>query len=142
MSEIKGFLLSLMAAASVSALMEGFVPEGGGIKKYVKYLISLTLLLTLLIPLRTVFTNLPAMAEGAFSYDSVEAMSRANAIVALHIQKAVCEKFAVADEDAAVRYEDGGITVEIRGRMGLLAEDIVRFCQLKFGITPEVTLYE
>ena len=66
MNEIKGFIISLIAAAAASAVIEGFVPDSdgrGGLKKYIKYLISLTILVTLLAPLRSLVSALPDSFE-------------------------------------------------------------------------------
>ncbi len=143
MAEIKGFILSLIAAASASALIDGFVPEGGGMKKYLKNLISLMILPVLLSPLRELIGMVPAMLDNAsFTYDSVEAMTRANSIVAMHIEAAMCEKFDIADEDAEAKFDGEKIVIRVREKLGLFESDIMRYVQLNFGTTAEVMFYE
>ena len=86
--------------------------------------------------------RLPAFSADILDYDAVEAMARVNAIVALHIERAVCEKFAIPDGDASVTYDDSAVTVRARARFGLFASDIERFVAERFGVSAEVILYE
>ena len=133
--------MTLVSASAASALAEGILPESG-MKKYVKYIASLVILLVLLTPFASLIGELPAMASGAFDYDAVEAVTRVNAIVALHIERAVCEKFDIPDADVSVEYEDGRVIVRAKARFGLLEVDIVRFVASRFGVEAEVLLYE
>lgn len=142
MSELKGFIMSIIAAAAASALIEGFVPDGG-MKKYVKYLISLFILLVLLSPLKSLLGMLPTLASGAgFTYESVEAFSRANSVVAMHIEAALCEKFSLDDENISVKYNGERISVEAKKRIGLIESDFKAYIANNFGVEAEVSFYE
>ncbi|MBQ8551559.1 MAG: stage III sporulation protein AF [Clostridia bacterium] len=142
MNEIKGFIISLVSAAAASALIEGFVPDGG-LKKYVRYLTALVILLVLVSPLGKLIGMLPSLvaAEG-FSYDSVDALSRANSIVALHIEKALCEKFSVADADIEAKFDGERIIVRTVHVPWLFEEDIILYIANNFGVEAEVSFYE
>ncbi len=142
MSELKGFIMSIIAAAAASALIEGFVPDGA-MKKYVKYLISLFILLVLLSPIKSLIGMIPALASGAeFSYESIEALSRANSVVAMHIEAALCEKFSLDDENISVKYNGEIISVEVKKRIGLIESDFKAYIANNFGVEAEVIFYE
>ncbi len=142
MEEAKGFILSLVGAAAASSLIEGFVPEGG-LKKYVRYLISLILLLVLISPLFEIVSMLPTFsrAEG-FTYDSVDALAKANSIVALHIERALCEKFTLSDSQVDAKYDGERIVVCIVSRPWLFEDDIVLYILNNFGVEAEVRFDE
>ena len=139
MGEFGGFVLSLLAVACASALLDGFVPEGG-MKKYLKVLLSLIVLLVLLSPLTKLCEAVPAWISGEnFIWDSAEAMAKANSIAALHIEKAVQGKF---DCEAEVSLESGNILVEAKPKPGLFASDIERYIEFNFGMKAEVIFCE
>lgn len=142
MGEIKGFIMSLVCAAAATALVEGFVPDGG-MKKYVKYLVSLIVLLVLLSPLRGLLGMMPSLVSGALAeYDSVEALARANSIVALHIEDALREKFSLNNGDVDVMYDGEKIVVTVRRRIGLFESDFVLYIANNYGVEAEVSFYE
>jgi len=141
MTDLPGFILTLVSASAASALTEGLLPDGG-MKKYVRYLTALVILVLLLSPFASLAAELPAFSADILDYDAVEAMARVNAIVALHIERAVCEKFAIPDGDASVVYDDSAVTVRAKARFGLFASDIERFVAERFGVSAEVILYE
>ena len=151
MNEIKGFIISLIAAAAASAVIEGFVPDSdgrGGLKKYMKYLISLTILVTLLAPLRSLVSALPTLADkvddsvAAFAYSDSDSALRVNSIVALHIAEAICEKFSLDTTDIGAGYDGERVYLRIKRRFGLLERDIVDYTAAKFGVEAEVIFYE
>ena len=142
MSELKGFIMSIIAAATASALIEGFIPDGE-MKKYVKYLISLFILLVLLSPIKSLLGMIPALASGVeFSYDSIEAFSHANSVVAMHIEAALCDKFSLEDENISVKYNGEIISVEAKKRIGLIESDFKAYIANNFGVEAEVSFYE
>ncbi len=142
MIEIKGFIMSLVCAAAASALIEGFVPEGG-MKKYVKYLISLVILAVLAAPLGKIISELPSFTyTDSFIDDSKEASAKANSIVAMHIEKAVSEKFSIGKGEISVKYNGEGITVCAKAKPWLYAEDIIIYIAGTFGVSAEVSFYE
>ncbi len=138
MNEIKGFVMSLIAAASVSALIDGFVSDGSTLKKYLKYIISLVLLLTLLSPLTKLLPSVPQFFDG-ISPDATAAMAKANSIVALYIEKAVEERFLCRAEATC---EDGRLVVRIERKLGLLCEDVERYILQIRGLEAEVSYFE
>ncbi len=141
MGEIKEFIISLISAASVSAIVEGLLPEGTELKKYTKYIISLIILLMLISPLIGIAGKVPDLLDGTeFSYDSVDAIARTNSIIAMHIEKAVCEKFELSGDEVDVTCESGEIIVICQKRTGIFASDLSRFIELNFGITAEVKI--
>ena len=142
MGQVKGFIMSLVCASAASALIDGFVPDGG-IKKYVRYLISLSILLVLLSPLKSVLTSLPSLvASGNMSYESVEAMTRANSVISANIEDTLVAKFSLSPGEVDVFFDDGKIIVKARRRMGLFEEDILLFIRNTYGAEAQVTLYE
>ncbi len=140
--EIREFILSLVSAAAACSLVEGFLPDGG-VKKYVKYLASLVILAVLLAPLGDIIERLPSLAyAGEFSYDSVDALARANSIVAMHIEKALCEKFSIGEGEIEAKYDGERIVVRARKRPWLYEGDIVLYILNNFGVESEVGFYE
>ncbi len=142
MGQIKDFILSLISAAAVTVIFEGLVPEGG-LKKYLKYVVALFLLVVLISPLKGVVTRIVGGAEGEIpGYDSTAAVARANYIVALHVEEAVCEKFSIDEENISVKCDGEKIILTTKRRMGLLAEDITYYAANNFGVVAEVIFYE
>ncbi len=142
MGKISGFILSLVSAAAATALIDGFVPDGA-MKKYVRYLVSLTVLLVLLTPLRDIIGELPTIAADASGdYDTVEALARANSIVAMHIEDSLITKFSLREGEVDVKYDGEGISVCAKRRVGLFASDIELYIMNTYGVEARVELYE
>lgn len=147
MSEIKGFVMSLISAAAVTGLLDCFVPDSGGkdgMKKYLRYLTALAILLTLLTPLKSLVAAIPEAADaaaGEFDYGSVEAFSRVNSLIALHIRDSVAEKFALDPDEVSAELGEK-LTLTVKRRFGLIGSDIVSFVRNNFGIEAEVVFYE
>ncbi len=142
MGEIKGFVMSLVCASAASALIDGFVPDGT-VKKYVRYLISLCILLILLTPLKGIIGMLPSVkADTDMSYESVEAIARANSLVAMYIEESLTEKFSLGAGEVDAVYENGKISVDIKRHIGLIESDIVLFIKNNYGVLAEVRFYE
>jgi len=141
--EVRGYILSLIGAAAVSALIDGFVPDGGSeMKKYLRYLMGLIVLLVLLSPVRELLLLIPSAIDSASaSLESADAMARANSIVAMHIEDAICEKFSLDDALTAVTY-DGSLHVRTKKRIGIFSQDIETYILDHFGVLAEVVLYE
>ena len=141
MGKISGFILSLVSAAAATALIDGFVPDGA-MKKYVRYLVSLTILLVLLSPLRDIIGELPSItAKTSAEYDAAEAFVRANSIVAMHIEKSLIEKFSLRDGEVDVEYGSDGIGVSAKRRVGVFASDIELYIMNTYGVEAKVELY-
>lgn len=141
MGKISGFILSLVSAAAATALIDGFVPDGA-MKKYVRYLVSLVILLVLLSPLRDIIGELPSLAaKSSAEYDAVEAFTRANSIVAMHIEKSLVEKFSLRDDEVDVEYSADGISVSSKRRVGVFASDIELYIMNTYGVEAKVELY-
>ena len=142
--------MSLISAAAVSGIIDGFVPDSdgrGGIKKYLKYLISLSILLTLLSPLSKIVSSIPEYVDsagGIFDYSSVEAMSRVNSIIALHVRDAVAERFGLDKNEisAEISEEYDSIKLTMKRRFGIIASDLHDYISAKFGLEAEVSFYE
>lgn len=142
MGKISGFILSLVAAAAATALIDGFVPDGA-MKKYVRYLVSLTVLLVLLSPFRDIIGELPSLsADTSGDYDVAEALARANSIVAMHIEDSLIGKFALREDEVDVEYDGEGISVHAKRRVGLFASDIELYVMNTYGVEASVELYE
>lgn len=142
MGKISGFILSLVAVAAATALFDGFVPDGA-IKKYMRYLVSLTVLLVLLAPLRALIDEIPtAVATVSGDYDATEALARANSIVAMHIEQSLMGKFSLREGEVDVKYDDEGIAVRAKRRVGLFASDIELYVMNSYGVEAKVELYE
>lgn len=147
MSEIKGFILSLISAAAASGIIDGFVPESGGrdgMKKYLRYLTALAILLTLLTPLRSLVAAIPGFADaavGGYDYESAEAFGRVNSLIALHVRDAVAEKFGLNADEVSVELDER-LVLTVRRRFGLFGSDISDFVKYNFGIEAEVVFYE
>ncbi len=134
--------MSLICTAAASSLIEGFIPECG-MKKYVKYLISLVILAVLAAPLGKIVGELPNITyTDSFAYDSKEAYVKANSIVAMHIEKAVSEKFSIEKGEISVKYNGDGVTVNVKARPWLYSEDIIIYIANNFGVLAEVSFYE
>lgn len=148
MSGINGFIISLISAAAVSGIIEGIVPEKNGeMKKYLRYLIALAILLTLLSPLKELVGAIPEYTKAAldeFDYSSVEAAARVNSLIALHIADAVAERFDI-DADlisAELSSELEMIRLSVPKGFGIFASDIEDYISSSYDIKAEVTLYE
>ncbi len=142
MGKISGFILSLVSAAAATALIDGFVPDGA-MKKYVRYLVSLTVLLVLLTPLRDIIGELPTLtANTSDDYGAVEALARANSIVAMHIEESLTLKFSLREGEVDVKYDGEGISVCAKRRVGLFASDIELYIMNTYGVEARVELYE
>ncbi len=145
---MNGFIMSLISAAAVTGIIEGFVPEkNGGMKRYLRYLIALAILLTLFSPLKSLISMIPeytSRSSGEVDYSSVEAMARVNSLIALHIAESVAEKFGLeVDRISAELSEDYElIRINVPKGFGIFASDIRDHIALEFGIEAEVTLYE
>lgn len=147
MEQIKGFVLSLMAATAVSAVVELFLPDGGGMKKYMRYFMSLAILLTLLSPLKSLVSAIPDLADidiDAFAelYDDTEAMARANSIVAMHIKNAVCQRFGLETGNVSIVLNETGVSMRVKKKLGLFESDLSEYVKNQFGVLAEVVLYE
>lgn len=141
MGKISGFIISLVSAAAATALIDGFVPDGA-MKKYVRYLVSLVILLVLLSPLHDIVGELPSLvAKSSAEYDATEAFVRANSIVAMHIEKSLIEKFSLYDNEVDVEYSIDGISVSAKRRIGVLASDIELYILNTYGVEAKVELY-
>lgn len=142
MGKISGFILSLVTASAATALIDGFLPEGV-MKKYVRYLVSLTMLLVLLSPLRELIGQIPSLVAGVDGdYESVEALARANSIVAMHIEDSLILKFGLRDNEVEVRYENDEICVSAKRRVGIFESDITLYILNTYGVEANVELYE
>ena len=156
MEGIRDFVLSLIAAASFSALFEGILPDGGGMKKYLRWMLSLILLLILITPLKEVLEAIPSRlaeweapapdaADAGFTADdfaAVDALGRVNSIVAMHIEQALCEKFSMQAGEVSVRAAGERIEVEAKWKLGLVAEDWRSFIARQYGVEAEVKFHE
>ena len=141
MGKISGFVLSLVSAAAATALIDGFVPDGA-MKKYVRYLVSLIILLVLISPLRDILNGIPSISAAASGeYDAAQAFARANSIVAMHIENSIIEKFSLGDDEVDVSYSTDGISVSVKRRIGIFASDIELYIVNTYGIKAKVELY-
>lgn len=142
--------MSLISAAAVSGIIDGFVPDSdgkGGLRKYLRYLIALSVLLTLLSPLTKIVASVPGYvdrASGIFDYSSVEAMSRVNSIIALHVRDAVADKFGLEKDgiSAEISPEYDYITLTLKKRFGIFASDLRDYVKANFGLETEVIFDE
>lgn len=142
MGKISGFILSLVSAAAATALIDGFVPNGD-MKKYVRYLVSLALLLVLLAPLREIVGELPSLAaDTSGDYGAVEALARANSIVAMHIEESLILKFGLREGEVDVKYDGEGISVNMKKRIGVFESDVVLYISNAYGVDARVETYE
>lgn len=111
-------------------------------KKFVRYLLSLMILLALITPLYDVIALVPSLASSEFvDYDSVQAYTKANSIVALRIEKSLCDKFSLDGELVDVVYDGDKITVSAKRRLGLVESDFVSYIENNFGVMAEVSFY-
>ena len=134
--------MSLIAVSASSALIDSFTPDGG-MKKYMRYLVSLLILLVLLTPIKGLIGIIPSLAANAeFSYDSVEVFASANSIVAKHIEGALKEKFSLKGDEVNVRYNGEAIVVNVKKRIGLIESDFRDYIAANFGVLAEVSFYE
>ena len=142
MEGVKDFVMSRVCAAASSALIEGFIPEGS-LKRYVKYLISLVILAVLVSPLVKVVKDIPTLTYyGYFGYDATEASIKANSVVAMHIERALKEKFSIPDKEISVKYNGEGVTVTVKSKPWLYEGDIIIYTANNFGVAAEVSFYE
>ncbi len=141
MGKISGFIISLVSAAAATALIDGFVPDGT-MKKYVRYLVSLVILIVLLSPLRDIIGELPSLtAKASAEYDATEVFARANSIVAMHIEKSLIEKFSLRDDELDVTYGSDRLSVSAKRRVGVFASDIELYILNTYGVEAKVELY-
>ena len=147
MFRINGFRMSLLSAAVVSGIVDGFVPEsdGKGTKKYLRWLIALVILLTLLSPLKSLVASIPGFvdkATGSFDYSSVEAMGRVNSLIALHIRDAVAGRFGLDKDGMSAELCDGSVKLTLERPFWLIKSDISDYIEANFGIGCEVIFIE
>ena len=122
--------------------------DGRGLKKYMKYLISLTILVTLLAPLRSLASALPSLADkvddsvAVFAYEDSDSALRVNSIIALHIAEAICDKFSLEYSDVGAEYDGERVYLEIKRKFGLFESHVVDYTAAKFGVEAEVIFYE
>ena len=140
---MRRFVVTLIGTAAVSALIDSFVPDGGSeLKKYLRYLIGLVILLVLLSPLRELAGLIPsALKDAEDALRDVSTAAQANAIVGMHIEKAVCDKFSLEPDEIDVTY-DGTLHVRIKKHFGIFSEDIEAYILNSFGVMAEVVLCE
>ena len=140
--QIKGFIISLVCASVSTALIEGFLPDGT-LKKYVRYLLALIMLVVLVSPFRGAIEAIPTIAAASdVYYGEVEALARANSIVAMHIEKALWEKFSLSENEVDAVYENGKIAVSIKKKVGLFESDIALYVKNSFGVETQVSFYD
>ena len=148
MSSIHSFIMSLISAAAVSGVVDGFVPDSdgkGGVKKYLRWLIALAILLTLLSPLRSLLAAIPGIVDsavGEFDYSSVEAMSRVNSLIALHVRDAVAQKFGIDCDEISAELSNEQITLTLKRHFGVMKSDLIDYIAANFGLECEVVYYE
>ncbi len=140
---MKGFVLTICAAAAVSTAVNGLLPDGG-LKKYAGYIISLAMLISLMSPLKSVVSALPSIvSEAAFRENySWDGNTEVEKLAAQRIRLAVCEKFSVAEAQTDCRVSGRTASLSVKKRLGLIAEDIELFVKMNFGLDAEVMLYE
>lgn len=142
MENIKAFVLSLVGVSAASALIDSFVPDGG-MKKYIRYLVSLMLILVLAAPFRGMIGTLLGFTyNGTFSYDTSDVAARADSVIAMHVERAVRGKFSIADSEIDAKTDGETIILRIRSRPWLFESDIESYAQNNFGVDTEVIFYE
>ena len=142
MGEIGRFILSLCTVSAATALIGGIIPSGST-RKYVSYVITLSLLLVLLSPLKSLMSSLSENSPvQGFEYDSAEVFANANSIVARHIRVAVCDKFSLPEAEVMCSCNQGGVSLRVKKRIGIIADDIETYVISNFGVCAEVELFE
>ena len=143
MTYIKSFIMTLIIAAVAHALIDGFLPKGE-ISKAVRYLTSLIMILILVSPFAELVKSIPHAAASAelFTYRTADAITRANSIVALRIERSLCEKFGIDDGNIEVKYDGEGINVRLAKRPGFITSDFELYIMNNFGVSAEVEFYE
>jgi len=142
MELIGGFILSLCAASAASVLVGGILPDTST-KKYVNYIISLTLIVVLLMPLKSVISAVPSIIENGISaFDSEDAAIHTSSIVARHIRRAVAEKFSLSEGDVQSCYDGDMLILRVKKRLGIIGSDVVEYVRDRFLVESEVELYE
>ncbi len=142
MGDIKEFIMSLAAVSAASALLDGFTPDGA-LKKYLRYIVSLLILVVLLTPIKGALEIIPSLAAGIeMKYDSVEAFASANSVVAMHIKQALVERFSLDADEVNVKYDGEKMIINIKKRLGLIEGDFRAYISGNFGVPAEVRFYE
>ena len=112
-------------------------------KKYVRYLVSLTVVLVLLAPVREIIGELPSIgASTTGDYSSTEALARANSIVAMHIEDSLIAKFGLYDGEVDAKYDGERIIIRLKRRIGIFASDIELYVMNTYGVEASVEIYE
>ncbi len=145
---MRGFIISLITAATASTIVEEIVPGSdgkGSLKKYLSYITALTILIILLSPLKNLITAIPEYVNTTASdldYSSVEALSRVNSLIAMHIRDSIADKFSINRDEISVEiYESCGF-IELKKHFGLIRSDIVDFVKTNYAIECEVVYIE
>ena len=140
---MKEFVLTVCAAAAVSAAVNGLRPDGG-LKKYAGYIISLAMLISLMSPFKSIVSALPSLvSETAFWENySWDGNSEVEKLAAQRIRLAVCEKFSVPESQIDCRVSGRTASLSVKKRLGLIAQDIELFVKMNFGLEAEAVLYE
>ena len=142
MGRMSGFILSLVCVAAGTALIDGFVPDGA-MKKYVRYLVSLIVLLMLVSPIRRMIGALPSLTSTTSGdYAAVDALARANSIVARHIEEDIAKRFSLRESEVQATYDGVGISVRVRKHIGIIESDVELYVMNTYGVEVEVELYE
>ena len=145
--KISGFIMSLLSAAVVSGVVDGLVPDSDdkGVKKYLRWVIALVILVMLLSPLKSLVAAIPGVVDSAvgnFDYSSVEAVSRVNSIIALHIRDAVADRFGLDRDGISAELCGDKITLTLGRRIFLFESDICDYIRSNYGLECEVIFIE
>lgn len=142
---MRAFVMSLIIAGASCGIAEGIISSTGELKKYLRYLCALTILLTLMSPLKNIISAIPEYIESGkdvFDYSSVEAVSRVNSLIGLHIRDSVAEKFGIESDDISAIIYDGVLRLELKKQFGIFKSDIEDYVKSNFSLECEVIYIE
>ena len=139
---MKELVLTLISTAAAVTIFGMIIPDGA-MKKYVSFVISLAITLSLLSPIMEVVESIQQEQIGTWKYKEGIALpagisANVDSLISLSIVRALCEKFSIGPDDISVRCDGGSIVITVGKRFSLIASDLEDFTFRKFGLKAEV----
>lgn len=134
MQKISDYILSLIVVSATVGLIGMLTPDGenDGIKRYIKYIISLGVTLTLLAPLGDVIYALPGMLEDI----TAETQQGEAVTLAPELYSEMTEQSAIAIEDALEKEIAARYDVNVHVKLNL---DVTDYMSIKIlGATVRI----
>ena len=142
MDGIRCFIISLCAVSAASSVMNSVIGDGA-MKKYINYFMSLVLVLFFISPIKDIIAALPGtVADISEKYESVGGAPPGSSMNVSYIGNSICEKFSLTNGEVYCSLYGNTISIRIKKKPGIVADDIKIFVEERYGLSAEVVLYE